>query len=700
MLPNRRKYEKLLKSIIESIHISVLSKELTINSKEALKFSELTGLSIEDHEVYRKLAALLILNRLRFIVLSQPKGISLDQMTLNIIEKLKKQHSNLFVSSILEKIALNSTFHPTLEELNFIKKDGSDKIMATLFTEILSQNNRRKLGQFWTPAPIADVMVDLLFQGKIDESKTILDPCTGTGIFLQKISQLERKLDVKIGGIEIHPLLYEIAQVNSYSERTNIKIVYSDFLTIAPVELPFRSKGALAVTSGKDLSSILQPIPSLGYHGIICNPPYSRHHILPKEIKDMVGDEFERTFGGKFSRISSQFMYFIIKALKLLIRNGRMVFITPTIAFESRNSQYLKEILRKRFQVPYIIVFHHRLNVFEGVDTSACIFVIDGNKPKHSDRTRLIIINDDVIVPLLPKIVFQSASTISKWAYRDAVKIYETKQTSLDPKLNWTQARSFSLGGRRSNEVPLSRFFHVMRGIATGRNEYFVLTDAERRKYKLSKRFLVPTITKTRLVQKYVLTRNDFNRLSNQNKKVWLLYIQGDISLDKLPTLRNYLQHGESTGVPNGSLVKSRKIWYQLEKREIPVLLFTYLSRGASRFILNNADVRPLNSFLMLYPQPNIDLSSRELRLLWVILNSNETRKAMRETGRTYGGDTLKVEPRELMMTPILNPSSVSAKVQAKLVKFASELEVSTVKEAQKECLPAIDSIVREELSQ
>ncbi|MFW9777589.1 MAG: N-6 DNA methylase [Candidatus Heimdallarchaeota archaeon] len=698
-MPNRRRYEKLLESIIESIHISVMSKELTVDSTEALKFSELTGMPIEDYEVYRKLAALLILNRLRFIVLFRPKTVSLNQMIWKIFENLQKQHSNLFVSSILEKIAVNSTFQTTPDELKFIKEEGSDKIMATLFTAILSQNNRRKLGQFWTPAPIANVMVDLLLQGQIDRTKSILDPCTGTGIFLQKISQFERKVDAKVGGIEIHPLLYEIVQVNSYTERTNIKILYSDFLTTPPIQLPYLSEGTLAVTSGKDLQSILQPIPSVGYHGIICNPPYSRHHILSKETKDIVGKDIERTFGGKFSRISSQFMYFIIKALKLLIRNGRMVFITPTIAFESRNSQYLKEILRKRFQVRYIIVFHHSLNVFEGVDTSACIFVIDGNLPKHSDLTRLIVINDDVVVPILAKIVNQSTSRITKSISRDTVRIFETNQFNLDPKLNWTHARSFSLGGDRSNEVPLSRFFHVMRGIATGRNKYFVLTDAERRKYNLPETVLVPTITKTRLVQKYILTNDDFYRLLNQNRKVWLLYIQGNSSVDKQPTLRDYLKHGELTGVPNGSLVKSRRIWYQLERREIPVLIFTYLSRGASRFILNNADVRPLNTFLMLYPQPNIDLSSRQLRLLWVILNSNETKKALRETGRTYGGDTLKVEPRELMMTPILNPSSVSTDVESKLFNFAFDLEISTVKEAQKGVLPAIDSIVRKELS-
>lgn len=697
---NRTKYEQILKTICKSIRISVKSNELTRDQAEVQKFSELTGLPVEDDVIFRKLTALLILNRLRFIVLFDPDRISLNQPMALIFDALRNNHPNLFVSSILESIAKYSTFQTSLEELNFIAIDRSKEIMSTEFNAILPQKNRRKLGQFWTPAPVAEVMVQLLLQGNKSSPDRILDPCIGPGIFFQVLSQKRPNPNLEFAGIEIHPLMYEIAQVNCYSQKPHTKLIHSDFLTISTDQLPLPLEGTLAIPPVKDLQSIFAHRPSLGYDGIICNPPYSRHHVLSQETKENVGGEIEKMFGGKFSRISSQFMYFILKSLSLLLRNGRMVFITPTLAFESRNSKYLKEILKQRFCVRHIIVFHHSLNVFQGVDTAACIFVIDGKKPTSSNKTRLVIIKSEATIPSLPQIIKQPTTNVSKAVSMDSIQIFETKQADLDPRLNWTHARSFSSARKSSNEVPLSHFFRVMRGIATGRNKYFVLTEAERQKYNLHDRFLVPTVTKTRLIQKYTLTSEDFAHLLHINKKVWLLYVQGDVSLDNHPSLQKYLQRGELHGVPQGSLVKTRKLWYQLEKRKIPVLLFTYLSRGASRFILNNAGVRPLNSFLMLYPQnTKISISSDQLRLLWVILNSNETKEALRASGRSYGGDTLKLEPKELMMTTILNPSSVSAESRVKLLALAAELETSTVKEAQQGCLPTIDAIIRDELS-
>ncbi len=133
------------------------------------------------------------------------------------------------------------------------------------------------------------------------------------------------------------------------------------------------------------------------------------------------------------------------------------------------------------------------------------------------------------------------------------------------------------------------------------------------------------------------------------------------------------------------------------EKRDIPYFLFTYLSRGNPRFIQNEAQVRPLNSFLMIYPKKNRKLSEKILTLFWVILNSNTTFLSLRNAGRCYGGDTLKIEPREMMNALILNPFKISTDSIRKLLILSQELrEINTAHN--EELMGKIDAILEEEL--
>jgi hypothetical protein len=387
-------------------------------------------------------------------------------------------------------------------------------------------------------------------------------------------------------------------------------------------------------------------------------------------------------------------MYFILKSLKLLIKDGRMVFITPTISFESKNSIYLKKILKNRYRVPYIIASHHSLNIFSGVDTAACIFVVEGKKPKPTEVTKLLIIKRWTSKEKILNYLKIESNEVFRWKEGE---LHNKRQIDLDPERNWTRPEVFSDKMKNDKLIEISTFFKVMRGIATGKNKYFTFNEDELIEHQIDSKYVVPTLTKTRYVQKYTFSREDFNHLKEEKRKVWLLNIQQELEMIKDQNLLNYLKVGLSQKVNDGSLVKTRKFWYQTEKREIPYIIYTYLSRGNPRFILNEAKVRPLNSFLMIYPRKEKNLSRESLVLFWVILNSNSTFKSLRNAGRCYGGDTLKLEPTELMKANILNPFSISPKSKKKLLKLARKLKsINTTQD--EEVRKKIDVIIAEEL--
>ena len=236
-----------------------------------------------------------------------------------------------------------------------------------------------------------------------------------------------------------------------------------------------------------------------------------------------------------------------------------------------------------------------------------------------------------------------------------------------------------------------------MRGIATGNNKFFTFSDEELTTHKIDHRYVVPTVSKTRYVQKYVLTKEDFTQLKDQQRNIWLLNIQQDINTIQDENLEEYLEYGTNQNVPDGSLVKTRRVWYETEKRNIPSFLYTYLSRGNPRFILNEAKVRPLNTFLMIYPKEKIELSEEVLTIFWVILNSQTTVRALRDVGRTYGGDTIKVEPKEMMRALIVNPFRLSDEARLELLELAEKLKTVDMVH-NKELISKIDLILEKEL--
>jgi len=663
--------ENLLEKLIDSVP-SNFDELLSSNDKEELnKFLDLMGISSNSINIIRTLSALLLLNRIRFVIQTRERETDLHLSMNTMNSSLEQQNPKTFISSILSVIANQSNFVITTELFSYKSEflKHTENLFAELYKKALKQEYRRKLGQFWTPDYISEFMMKLILQ---KNPKNILDPCCGPGTFFQTLKRMNPDYDGKTSELEIHPLLFEIATVNSYSHTSFNEYIYGDFLKGKKEQYANSIESSLAFSTPVSLDSYFNKKKTMGFDGIICNPPYSRHHSISASLKKNVGNEIENTFGGKFNRISSLFVYFILKSMTYLNQGGRMVFITPTIAFESRNSSYLKKILKEYFSIPYIIVFDQSLSIFQGVDTAACIFVVEGKKPEKNYQTKLMVINNWVSTTEIMANLVENQVDTKKWGDGE---FYLQKQSLLDPDKNWTRPRIFSAKERNSKLVELSQFFRVMRGIATGKNNFFTLTENELRNYRIRKEFVVPTITKTRYIQKFILSNEDFDNMRKEGKKMWLLNLQKQSNEIEDENLLAYLKFGIETKVNEGSLVKTRKKWYFTEKREIPHFIYTYLSRGNPRFILNQAKVRPLNTFLMLYPRTEVKLSKEYLILFWVILNSKITKKHLQDVGRSYGSDTLKIEPKEMMKLLIINPFKLSASNKKALLKKAKMIE-------------------------
>jgi hypothetical protein len=167
-------------------------------------------------------------------------------------------------------------------------------------------------------------------------------------------------------------------------------------------------------------------------------------------------------------------------------------------------------------------------------------------------------------------------------------------------------------------------------------------------------------ITKTRTAQRLRFTLEDFQVLRSQGHKVWLFSCFEP--RDRLPaSVLEYIERGEDLGLHERSLLKLKNgRWYMAERREPPPILFTYLSRGKTRFIHNVMGAQALNVFLLAYPNPRIARDPARVKALVAMLNSSTVMEQLQLVGRSYGGDTVKLEPRELDTLPMIDPLSLT----------------------------------------
>jgi adenine-specific DNA-methyltransferase len=98
--------------------------------------------------------------------------------------------------------------------------------------------------------------------------------------------------------------------------------------------------------------------------------------------------------------------------------------------------------------------------------------------------------------------------------------------------------------------------------------------------------------------------------------------------------------------------------------------------------------------FLCIYPTPAISQDETMLKALLALLNSLVAKDSLRYVGRTYGGDTIKVEPREMDRLPILNPVELATDERERLANLFDQLCHAGSQEAEQTIRRAIDAAI------
>lgn len=490
----------------------------------------------------------------------------------------------------------------------------------------------REKGQFWTPAWVAEAMVHYAVGGG---ARTVFDPAVGRGAFLRAAKSVAKQLDraLTLFGTEIDPEALRAAQQHGLTPDDLAHVEIADFLHSVT------NDRMMLANTGFDRMPSEPLLPA-----IVANPPYIRHHRLSQETKARLQAYGRRLIGSTLDGRAGYHVYFLLHALHRLEPNGRLAFIMPADTVEGVFASTLWRWITERYRLDAVVTFAPEATPFPGVDTNAVVFMLRNSAPEEKFWWMRCGVPE--------------TSDLTTWIRSEFADTPD--ETLVVHQRAMSEGLTTGLSRPPQDEVysgpTLADYASVLRGIATGDNEFFFLTRSQAHEFGIPDAFLRRAIGRTRDLSGDVstVTVEMLDALDVVGRPTFL-FSPDSRALDDFPdAVRAYLAEGAQRGLPSRPLISQRKPWYKTEVRAVPPYLFAYLGRRKSRFIRNMAEIVPLTVFLCIYAREGIDVDA-----LWNVLNHPQTVANLSRVGKSYGDGAIKVEPRALERLPL--PSDVVA---------------------------------------
>ncbi len=468
------------------------------------------------------------------------------------------------------------------------------------YAQAVSLETRKQTGQFFTPYSIARFMARWLDSNP--QLREVLDPACGLGVFARSLTEVSAK-ELNIRGYDTdHRVLNAAAKVLSRN-GDNCQLVEQDYLLDGWEE---------------------------SYDGIISNPPYIRFQDF--KGRERVLADLQARLGHKLSGFTNIYALFLLKSIRQLREGGRAAYLIPSEFLNAGYGKIIKEALIQSRMLRYIIIFNVKTKIFSDVLTTSSILLL------ARDRN----INEVTFLKLQSELELEElGQKLAQYPQADVDGVTINNQV-LDPGRKWRHYYQKNSPIRsQSGLVPLQTYGRVVRGIATGANDYFTLNLDQARQYGIPAAYLLPCITKSAQVKGAFFTPAKFQELAANSNRVYLLNAT-DLQNQRV---REYISHGEHLGVNQRYLTRHRRPWYSLENRAPAPVWVQVFNRGGVRFVRNEAGVRNLTTFHGFYLHPE---AAAQADLLFAYLLTPGAQEILAENRREYGNGLEKVEPSDL----------------------------------------------------
>ena len=508
-------------------------------------------------------------------------------------------------------------------EIDSIKNSYESYAEAELaYLKIATKEHRKKYAQYFTPSPVAQLMCNWIAENR---PSTILDPSVGVGVFISALAEM--KLDADLYANDIDKNILQFAK--SVPGASRVIFQQKDFL----------------LDAGENR-----------YDAIIANPPYLRHHDFhyDEDIFSLIGNRNSITI----PKTMNIYGLFVLEICRRLNDGGRAAIIIPSEWMNSNFGKPLKDVLVYRGLIKNLLLFSHEDSQFAGALTTACILFIEKSSVSGGDEIKTLYLTSELKENNINALIRRGDSSPG-----DLILNSYTPDVLAAAK-KWDHLIRTFFTGEQSDSIRLKDISTTKRGIATGANEYFLLSVNRAKELRIREGNLTPCIGRAADVNGLIFSQEDLGQLIKEGVSTHLLTLRSD--LDENEAL--YIKLGEEMKLPLRHLLGVRKVWYRMEKRQPAPILAAVQGRGFLRFVRNRTDVVNLTAFHGIYPK---DQRPLYLDALTVFLNSQMVQEGSRKEQRIYGGGLIKVQPDDLLDIQIPDLRMLS---EEKLAAIANHL--------------------------
>jgi adenine-specific DNA-methyltransferase len=501
------------------------------------------------------------------------------------------------------------------------------------YSKLISLEHRKKFAQFFTPFQLASLMADWLFGNP--NMRAVLEPAFGLGVFSRAL--LSKKSYLTIKGFDVDEKIFAEAK-EIFNDASNVDLHLEDYMF-------------------NDWNN--------KYDGIICNPPYFKFHDYDNKT---ILNEIENRLKIKLNGFTNLYTLFLLKSIYQLNPNGRLAYIIPSEFLNSDYGKLVKSALVKNKVLRNIVVFNFEENVFDDALTTACILLCSNDK--HSQKVKFSTIKKVDDLELIK-------NYISNYPHNNTNdSIFDINE--LKPEVKWRKYYQEQNGVRYRNLIPFSSVAKVVRGIATGANEYFTFSKSKANQYRIDENYLLPCICKAVDVKDNFFTTENFYSLVNSDRQTFLLNAIGS----KDENVLKYIEIGEKTGIDKKYLTACRTPWYSLENRPPSPIWVSVFNRSGLKFIRNEASISNLTTFHCVYPVQNSLFENVNIDVLFAYLLTDVAREIFEDNRREYGNGLQKFEPNDLNKAMMLDLKLLDKKTENRIIELYNKYRDTAIKKS------------------
>lgn len=480
--------------------------------------------------------------------------------------------------------------------------------------KLKADSTEQKLrGAYYTPLPLAEMMVDLFANENTITS--VLEPSCGDGVFLDAV--IKKKIDKKVKEmIAIELDQGEAEKARKYSKVCKkVKVYNEDF---------FDYYNRVSGQKKYDL--------------ILGNPPYVRYQYLEEKQRELLSNILTSQ-GMKANKLINTWVGFMVACVNLLSEHGTIAFVIPAEIMQVAYAEDLRLFLADQLSKITLITFEEL--VFPDIEQEIVVFV--GEKDQQESGLRIVELKnlEDFKSYNIETNGFQKMQHIhEKWTK------YFTN--------NEENALIRQIKGDKQFQK-LSDVALINIGITTGNNKYFSVNQDKVDRYELHN-VVRPLIGRSSHANSLYFREEDWMQNVESGKAAYLIDFP-QRNIEDLPEKqREYIRLGEEKEENIGYKCRIREKWYCIPSIWIPDAFFLRRNNLYPKFVLNCCDAVSTDTMHRIKFHEGIEPE----RI--VLSYYNSVSFAFTELcGRSYGGGVLEILPGEVgnIMVPKLDGISI-----------------------------------------